>query len=104
METFKVKYANKKGLTEAVFSGQLVISNIEKITKDVRNNLKTDKSLHLVVKDVDSMDLTFIQLIISLVNSCEKSGNEVSTSIDVPHEIKLLLTNAGFSALVTENK
>ena len=104
METFKVKYSNKKDLNEAVFSGQLTINNIDKIKEDLKKHLKINKSLNLITKDVENMDLTFVQLILSLIKSGKKGGYEVNTSIDIPNDTRLLLANAGFSGLITVTK
>jgi len=104
METFKVKYSNKKGLNEVVFSGQLTINNIDKIKEDLKKHLKFNKSINIITKDVENMDLTFVQLILSLIKSGKKGEFEVNTSIDVPDDIKLLLTNAGFSGFFSVNK
>jgi len=104
METFKVKYSNKKDLNEVVFSGQLIINNIDKIKEDLKKHLKFNKSLNIITKDVENMDLTFVQLIISLIRSGEKGGIEVNTSINVPDDTRLLLMNAGFSGLITVTK
>jgi ABC-type transporter Mla MlaB component len=100
MENFKVNYSNKKGVSELEFSGQLNINNIEKITENLKANLKTGKSLHIKTKDIENLDLTFIQLVYSLIKQRKNEGIEVNTSINVPKELKQLIINSGFSGFI----
>ena len=100
METFKIKYSNKQGTSEVEFNGQLTINNIDKIAESLKGNLNLGKSLNVVVKDVEGIDLTFIQIIYSLIKRGENEGIEVKTSIEIPNELHQLIINAGFSSLI----
>ena len=104
MENFKVKYNNKKGLTEAVFSGQLTINNIDKIVENVKTNLKKGNALKITSKDIENIDITFVQLLLSLVKTGKTEGFDVKIAVELPDEQKQLLSNAGFSELNIENK
>jgi anti-anti-sigma regulatory factor len=100
MENFKVNYSNKKGISEIEFSGQLNINNIEKIAEDLRTNLKIGKSLNIKTKDIESFDLTFIQIVYSLIKKGKNERIDVNTTIGVPKELKQLIINSGFSGFI----
>ena len=104
MENYAVKCNNKKGLTEIVFSGQLVINNIEKIIENVRTNLKKVNTRKFIVKDVENVDLTFVQMLYSLKKSGEKEGIESTLSISVSDDLQKLLTSSGFTNLIFVKK
>ncbi|MBN1118639.1 MAG: hypothetical protein JXA77_15615, partial [Bacteroidales bacterium] len=81
---------------DMVFSGQLTINSIAKITEEVKLHLKNPSVVNIKVKDVDNIDLTFIQLLHAISNSGKKKAFDVNISLSVSDEISSLLTNAGF--------
>jgi len=103
MDNYNIKYNNKKGALSIVFSGQLTINNIDKIAESLKSNLKKIKSVNISTDNVENIDLTFIQLLHSIIKSGKETGFEVNTSVNVPNDLKLLLTNAGFAG-VTHNQ
>ena len=104
MENYNIKYKNKKGLLDIIFSGQLTINNIDKITDSLRSNIKKPKSVNILSENVGNIDLTFIQLIYSIIKSGKGEGFKASSSIYIPEDLKLLLTNAGFSDIISDKK
>ena len=104
MENFKVKYNHKKGATEVVFSGHLCVNNIEKIDESMKANLKKGNSLSITTKQVENIDITFVQLIYSLIKSGKTESFDVQTSITVPKEMEQLLKNAGLAGQIIDNK
>lgn len=78
------------------FSGQLIINYIENITEIVKEKVNTSKDLDLQIDNPDSVDVTFIQLLISLKKTFEKAGKKVSLTADLKEEIKTLIANSGF--------
>ena len=105
MDNYAIKYKNKKGSLNIIFSGQLTINNVDKIFDSLKSNIKNNiKSMNILTEKVENIDLTFIQLIYSIIASSKKNGFEVSTSIIVPEDLKLLIINAGFSGILSDNK
>ncbi|MCL2074542.1 MAG: STAS domain-containing protein [Marinilabiliaceae bacterium] len=104
MENFKIKYTNKKETTDVVFSGHLDVTNIEKIVDSLKTNITKGNSLNIKVKEVETLDVTFVQVIFSLVKSGKTEGYEVRTSFDIPKELEQLLVHAGLSGQLIENK
>ena len=104
MENYNIKYNNKKGALSIVFSGQLTINNIDKIAESLKSNIKKIKSVDITTENVENIDLTFVQILYSIMKSGKNDGFEVLASINVPDDLKLLLTNAGFSGVISNIK
>ena len=100
METFKINYGNKNGVSEVEFNGQLNINNIEAITKDLKGNLKLGTPLSIIIREIESLDVAFLQLIYSLKINCEKEGYDIKISADIPKDLKQSLINSGFSDFI----
>ena len=99
-DSFNIDYKKNNGEYAIVFSGQLTISSIFKMTENVKANIDHPTKVHISVKDVENLDLTFIQLIQSIKNSGKKNGYEVSVSMKLPEDLSSLLVNAGFGSLL----
>ena len=104
MDNYNIKYNNKKGTLNIVFSGQLTIYNIEKIVESLKSNLKKYKFVNILTEGVENIDLSFVQLLYSIMKSGKKDGYEVNLSINIPDDLKILLNNAGFSGVIFNNK
>ncbi len=96
-ENFNINFKENKDQLEMVFSGQLTINSIAKITESVKSHLKNPTVVNIQVKDADNIDLTFIQLLQAIKNSGKKKGFDVNVSFSVSDDIKTLLKNAGFT-------
>ncbi len=99
-ENFNIDYKKNNGELAIVFSGQLTISSIKKMTESLKANIDNPKKVAISTKDVENLDLTFIQLIQSVKNSGKKNGYEVSVSMKLPDDLSSLLVNAGFGSLL----
>jgi len=93
---FEVKIKNKSGHQAVTFSGNLVINYIEEITKTVNDKVDVSKAVHVDIANPDNMDLTFIQLVLSLQKTCLNNSVEFTVSSKIKDDLKLLLANAGF--------
>lgn len=103
-ENFNIDYKKNNGELAIVFSGQLTISSIKKMTDSVKANIDNPEKVIISTKDVENLDLTFIQLIHSIKNSGKKNGYPVSISIKLPEDLSSLLVNAGFGSLLQANE
>jgi anti-anti-sigma regulatory factor len=102
-ENFNSDYKENKDLLEITFSGQLTINNIKKINESVKSHLRSPGAVSIHVKDVDNIDLTFIQLLQAIKNSGKKKGFSVQTGMELPNDLKALLINAGFGKMINNN-
>lgn len=99
-ENFNIDYKENKGQVDMVFTGQLTINSIAKITESVKSHLKNPSAVNITVKDADNIDLTFIQMIQAIKNSGKKKGFEVNISFSVSEDTASLLKNAGFESFL----
>lgn len=97
-EVYSVDFIENENRLDMVFRGQLTINTISKITESVKAHLKTPSVVNILVKEAESIDLTFIQLLQAIKNSGKKMGFEVNVSFSVSDDISVLLKNAGFAA------
>lgn len=78
------------------FSGQLIINHIEKITDEVKNNVKVDKDLQIEIDNPESVDVTFIQLLLTLKTTLKANGKKIIINSELSDDIQTLLKNSGF--------
>ncbi len=93
---YKVSLKKENDITSLTFSGQLTISNIEKIVSETKDEILSAQSIQIIVKDVENLDLTFIQYVSSIKQSAKKTKTEIEVISELPDELLLLVENAGF--------
>ena len=94
---FEIKIKKNSDHQEVIFSGDLVINYIEEITKTVNDNVDMSKAVRVDIANPENMDLTFIQLVLSLQKTCLNNNVEFAISSKIKDDLKLLLVNAGFN-------
>ncbi len=98
-EPFEIKFKDEPQLLTIKFSGNLIINHIEEIIVTVKKEVNMTKSLHINISNPESIDVTFIQLVISMQKTYLKKDLDFSVSAKIKDELKLILTNAGFNNL-----
>jgi ABC-type transporter Mla MlaB component len=83
-----------------VLKGDLSIRNAVNIKKKIRATKLTKENVKIQIIDVDNVDLTFIQLLISLKNSLIELGKNVEISSELPENAELLIRNSGFNKVM----
>ncbi len=78
------------------FSGQLIINHIEKITEVVKEGFKADKDLQVEIDNPESVDVTFIQLILAVKATLNANGKKLFVNAECKEEIQKLILNSGF--------
>ncbi|WP_282036085.1 STAS domain-containing protein [Saccharicrinis aurantiacus] len=96
---FKIDVNKSDTETNIAVSGDLIINHIEKIKEGLDNSIDFSKNLTLDLNGITSIDITFIQLIISLKKSFQSSAKQIVFKNNFNDEIKTLLQNAGFNNL-----
>lgn len=82
-----------------LFSGQLIINHISKITEIVKDGLNINANLAIVIDHPENLDVTFIQLLYSLKNTFSAENKNVIFSAHLSEELKALVTNSGFNLI-----
>ncbi len=67
-------------------------NQIETIKKTVNEN----NNIRIVLKNVEDIDLTVIQLLYSIKKTCEKEDKKLEFDIKLPQKLDTLLKNTGF--------
>lgn len=100
METaFSVDVKKDKEQTKILFAGELIINNIEKIKTSVAESVDFSNNLSVNITNPSGIDITFIQLICSLKNTCKSKNIEFAIEGNFSEEAYTLLSNAGFNDL-----
>jgi len=94
---YTVNYTETNKETKLCFSGQLIINYIEKITALVNEKLQADKDLVVEIDKPESIDVTFIQLVLAVKATIKANGKDVSINTELSDELKTLVKNSGFN-------
>jgi len=94
---FEIKFKDDKKKLTIKFSGSLVINHIEDIISTIKDRIDFTKDLHLNISNPDNIDLTFIQLVVSLQKTVLNKNLDFSVSAKIKDDLSLILTNAGFN-------
>jgi len=94
---YTVIYSELPEKSKLSFSGQLIINHIEKITDIVNEKLSADRDLQMEIDNPESVDVTFIQLLLAITASVKANGKNVTISAELKDELKALIKNSGFS-------
>ncbi len=97
---FEIKFKDDKQKLTVKFSGSLVINHIEDIITEIKDRVDFTKSLHINISNPDNIDLTFIQLVVSLQKSYIDNNLDFSVSAKIKDDLNLILTNAGFNNII----
>ena len=91
MSTYAIQQVEKDSITEIHFSGSLIINHIAKIYEDLKGIVTKDKQYSLFIDNPESLDITFVELVISL----KKSFKELKVTSTLKDDILQLLTKNG---------
>ncbi|MFW5759098.1 MAG: STAS domain-containing protein [Bacteroidota bacterium] len=80
-----------------VFEGALTLSNASEIKKILKEQKQEFTQIALMVKNVVGLDVSFLQIIESWKKSLENNGGKVKIQMDLPYDLKTLLSNAGIT-------
>jgi MFS superfamily sulfate permease-like transporter len=101
-ENIQIKPSKKKGenLVNIILENELTIFSIE-IMKDkiIEAVMKYDQ-IGFELKNVNNIDLTYIQLLYSIKKTAEKLNKKVSFNVELSDDIKSLLNNSDLSKVL----
>lgn len=92
-----VNYEDSAESGTLTFSGQLIINFIESLTTVVKERINTKKDLVIAIDNPESMDVTFIQLLLAIKASYKESGKSIRITANLKDELSRLIENAGFT-------
>jgi hypothetical protein len=80
----------------------LTVYTVEEIKREIDKYLENDESFKLVFENISGIDLTYIQLILSLQSLEEGKKLRYEFRGDIPDEIINLLVRTGFSDILIQ--
>ena len=100
MDNLKIQiFNNEKGLiTNLSIGGLLVVENAQKIKRELVGILnQLSDSVEIEINEVDNIDLSFIQVIVSFISQLNEKGIKFKLDWKLDEDQKLLFENVGFS-------
>lgn len=100
MDNLKIqKFNNEKGLiTNLSIGGLLVVENAQRIKKELVGMLnQLSDSVEIEINEVDNIDLSFIQLIVSFTSQLNEKGVKFRLNWNLDEDQQSLFENVGLS-------
>jgi len=87
VKDYKITKENKGNTTKLIVEGNLVLANSVKIKNQFIDLLKKDKESEIVLDNVNDIDLSFLQLLLSIY----KSNSNIKIKMNISEEHKKLI-------------
>ena len=99
-EDYNILNTTKKDKVQILIEGNLSLKNAEKIKNQFLLLDQNEKILEIDIKNVSDLDLSFLQILFSLIKNVK---SEVSVTMSLTDEQKSLLDNAGLFELLDKD-
>lgn len=96
----RTKKSTKKATV--LHEGDLTINNTQKIKKEMLSVMNKFKNINIIVKNVDDLDLSYIQLLYSFYKTALDKRKTVALDMELPDDIKMIVRNSGFDSVFDE--
>ncbi|MCD6566960.1 MAG: hypothetical protein J7K53_13565 [Bacteroidales bacterium] len=83
-----------------IVEGELSLRYISEIREDIKSAIRDAKNLKMIISNADMIDLSFLQLVISLQNTYRNRKDLFSIEFEIDQEKRDLLINSGFKELL----
>lgn len=97
MSSYSVEVTEKDGAKQVSLSGSIIINHIEKIYDELKSQITPEDDVCLTVENPDNVDITFVQLVLSMKSAWKASGKKLTISTILPEDLTALLTKAGIT-------
>jgi len=92
---------NKPSGKTFVFEGDFSIQNIETTKDEIQNNLTSTGVIVIDINGVTNLDISFLQLIYSIMSHCDKNKISVQlSSSGLSEECKTIVKKSGFEKII----
>ena len=95
----KVKAADTSKIKTMLLS-DLTVQTIEKTKAEIDHGLNQKMNVELIAESIESIDLSYLQLLLSINKTYQNKQVSFSFRGEMPGEIRKSLDDAGFSKLV----
>ncbi|HOP04201.1 MAG TPA: STAS domain-containing protein [Tenuifilaceae bacterium] len=104
--TFKIQQPKGKGKeqepVQLTLQGDLSIETAGDIKKQLLENLNKYMNFNIKVSNVDTLDLTFVQVLQRFIWDAQQLKKSVVVNFSLPDDIQLLLEHAGFESFLKQ--
>ncbi|MBU8891908.1 MAG: STAS domain-containing protein [Bacteroidales bacterium] len=101
-KNIQIKPSNKKGESSVsiIIENELTIFSVESMKDKIIEAVTKYDHIGFVLKTVNNMDLTFIQLLYSVKKTAETRNKKVSFDVELSDDIKTLFNNSDLSKVL----
>lgn len=93
MDNVNIKLLDNKSIV--VFRGALNINHISAIMEEIEELVNFENDVDIQIDSPESIDITFMQMLLAMRNSCIKKGSRFEIKSQVSDDILALMKNAG---------
>lgn len=102
MGKYEVSSVQVDDKIDIYISGDLGIANISDIRSDIIRALASKDAAHIIIDNPENLDLTFLQLLISLLKSDSYDGL-VSLEMRLSDDLKNLMESTGMYSIMNKS-
>lgn len=95
MYTLEITKGKEQNI-KLILKGDLNLLNLKKIEKEIKEVPINYARYEICIEKVTDIDIPFLQLAYSFINSLKKEGKKTSIKLDLEGENKLLVEKSGF--------
>lgn len=101
-KNMQIKSSTKKGESHAniLLENELTIFSIESMKDKIIETVLKYDDIKIELKNVDNMDLSFVQLLYSIKITANKLNKKVSFDVSLSDDIKSLFNNSDLSKVL----
>jgi len=101
-KSIQIKPSKKKGenMASIILENELTIFSIESMKDKIIEAVMKYDHVEFALKNINNVDLTFIQLLYSVKKTAEALNKKVSFDVELPDDIKSLLNNSDLSKVL----
>lgn len=85
-----------------VFSGDLSVARAAELQQQLLKAATTVSHMHVKVAEVETMDLSFLQLLLSWAQSMKQSGKKLTFDFQLDEEFARIFEESGFRTAFSE--
>lgn len=97
MSSYSVEVTEKDGAKQVRLSGSIIINHIEKIYDELKSQITPEDDVCVTVENPENVDITFVQLVLSMKSAWKASGKKLTISTTLPEDLTALLSKAGIT-------
>ena len=100
MKKFEIKTSRKGNNISLSLTGNLTLENSSAIYEDLKKICSGSENLTLKISEVESIDLTMIQLVYSIKK--HRGAGKFTLETILPDDLKILMDKTGFTDLTNK--